>query len=97
MQSSPFGIWLDWLNKIRADMLANISSAAIRHAKMSGSASSHTLFWFRTGEQGTASGCFASMEHGGDAHSTLNLSELISFLRQLPTNVRAEIIKGIDL
>lgn len=94
--SSPFAIWCDWLNKMQAEMLAQVNSAAIRHSTMCGSASSSNLFWFRTGQQGAESGCFVSMTHGNEFHSASNVSELVNFLKELPADVRQEIVEALQ-
>src|ERR1035441_1418994 len=80
--------------KIQADMLAQLKSAAIRHAKMSGSASSHALFWFRTGQHGTESGCYASMTHAGDVHISPSAAGLVAFLKKLPESTQNEIAEA---
>lgn len=94
--TSPFTVWLDWMNTFQAGMLAPVSSAAIRHEKMSGVASTNNIFWFRTGSRGEASGILTTMEHSGDVHISPGVHQLITFLQTLPTDVRQEIIHSLN-
>ena len=95
MQSSSFQIWLDWMQAVQSDMLANINSAATRHTKMSGAVSTDNLFWFRTGQHGTEGGLFASMVSADSVQST-QVSELTAFLKRLPDQTRQDILASLQ-
>lgn len=96
MISSSFDVWRDWMNSLLASSRAQVQDCAIRHSAMSGASNTSTLMWTRTGSRGEDSGLFASMEHGGDVHSTSNVSELITVLKQLPESVRQEIVEALQ-
>jgi hypothetical protein len=93
--ASPFIVWRDWMNQLLATVRQQVESGASRHEKMVGSSATSTLMWARTGPSGVESGCFLTMDHGGCTHVS-GVQGLVSFIGQLPTDVREQIKESLS-
>jgi hypothetical protein len=93
--ATSFEIWHGWMSQLLASVRAQVDSAAVRHKAMAGESITFNLLWAKTAQGCVESGCYASMEHGGEVHFTPNVNELITFLKKLPESVRQGIVKGL--
>ena len=95
--STPFAIWRDWMSTLLASTRTQIDSAAVRHSKMVGASDSHTVFWFRTGQDGEESDLLTTMNRSGDVHVSPGVDGFIAFLKQFPEDVRQKIVAALKV